>query len=209
MAYRRGRWSAAFDVTGLDGERLSLTGEGIENGFDFNYAETIGDTVITNFVFNRENSNIDAILNALPVALDYEINALINPTADTTIRGFLTDSSAYQVEVDLNLPLYGSADRFTVRDTIGLDLNGRYENIREVTLRLTADNGLPVALEVEGTFLDGLGNPTGKLTAEEITVLEAAPIDANGAATERSKATHDYLFSGPRPAQTAPRRPIT
>lgn len=187
-----------FDVIGSNGQVIALEGEGVDNGFDFSFIREAGDTAVTEFVFNRDNSNIDEILAARPVALDYIINASINPEADTTIRGFLTDSSTYDVQVDLELPLFGNAEQFTVRDTVDLNLMDQYASITNVVFRLTTDNGLPVGIGLTGTLLDSLGNEIGTLSEDNTTILQAAPVDGAGRPTGTTREVTDFDFEADR-----------
>lgn len=187
-----------LSVIDLDGNVLPITGQGIDDGFDFEYPRVPGEEATTVFVFDTSNSNLDEILSARPVALDYEINAFVNPDANTDILGFLTDSSAYQAKVDVELPLIGNADRFTVRDTVPLNIVDQYENVTEVTFRLTTKNGLPIDLEAEGTFLDENDNALADLTNGELTLLQAGAVDENGEALEQITLTQDIVLAGER-----------
>lgn len=188
----------ALNVIDVNGNVIPITGDAIESGFYFEFPRTPGDTAFTTFVFDNTNSNIAEVLSARPVALDYEVNALINPDADTEIVGFLTDSSAYQARVEVELPLYGNARDFTVRDTFAVDLMNRYEDVVGVDFRLTTHNGLPLAIELQGTFLDASGNALADLTNGQLQLLEAAAVDADGNTTSVATATNDITFEGDR-----------
>ena len=187
-----------LNVINRDGNVLPVQGAGVRDGFDFAFPTAIGDTAVTEFVFTTANSNIAEVLSARPVAVDYEINALINPDGDTSLVGFVTDSSAYRAEVDVDLPLLGNARDFTVRDTFAIDLNRRFEDITGVEFRLTTRNGLPLDVELNGTFLDSLGNPLADLTDGEFVLLAAAEVDAEGNATGTTDNTRDLVFTDER-----------
>jgi len=149
---------SVLDVVDVEGNIIPITGTAVDEGFNFNFPTTPGDTAYTTFVFDNSNSNIAEVLSTRPVALDYEIDALINPDADTEILGFLTDSSAYSATVDVELPLYGTASGFVVRDTFPIDLMDRFGEVVGVDFRLTTRNGIPLSVRVEGTFLDANDN---------------------------------------------------
>jgi len=187
-----------LSVIDLDGNVLPISGQAIDDGFSFEYPRVPGEEATTVFVFDSTNSNIAEILSARPVALDYKINAFVNPEANTEIIGFLTDSSAYRAMVDVELPLVGSADRFTLRDTIPLNILEQYENVTEVTFRLTTKNGLPIDLEAEGTFLDGNGSALADLTDGELTLLQAGAVGPNGEALEQITRTQDIVMNEDR-----------
>jgi len=189
---------AALEVIDVNGNVIPITGEAVTEGFRFNYPREPGEISTTTFVFDTTNSNIAEVLSARPVALDYEINAIINPDADETIVGFLTDSSTYSAEVDVEIPLVGSARDFTVRDTFPLDIMGRFEQVISVDFRLTTRNELPLGMILEGTFIDSLGNALADLTDGELRLLQAAPIDREGYSTAAAEETNDITFAGDR-----------
>ncbi len=187
-----------LNVIDVEGNVIPITGEAVENGFYFDYPRTPGQTAVTTFVFDNSNSNIAEVLSARPVALDYEVNALVNPDADTDIVGFLTDTSSYRAQVSVELPLYGNAEDFTVRDTFNVDLMGRYEDVIAVTFRMTTKNGLPLDLNVSGTFLDAAGNAVADLSDGALLLLQSSPIDAAGNPNGQRVATNDLSFTGDR-----------
>lgn len=187
-----------LSVIDVNGDVIPITGEAVDEGFYFEFPANPGDTAYTTFVFDNTNSNIDEVLSARPVALDYEVNALINPDEDTSIIGFLTDSSAYRAQVDVELPLYGNASDFTVRDTFPINLMERYQDVVGVDFRLTTKNGLPMGMQLQGTFLDSLGNALADLTNGEIQLIRAASIDAQGNTTSVATETNDISFTGAR-----------
>jgi len=189
---------SVLNVVDVEGNIIPITGQAVEEGFNFNYPTVPGDTAYTTFVFDNSNSNIAEVLSARPVALDYEIDALINPDADTEIIGFLTDSAAYTATVRVELPLYGNASDFTVRDTFAIGIMDRYEDVRGVDFRLTTHNGLPLEIELAGTFLDAEGNALADLTDGRIQLLEAAPVDGEGNGTGVAERTNDITFEDTR-----------
>lgn len=183
----------ALNVVRRNGDTLAVEGDGVENGFDFDYPRMPGETATTTFVLDTTNSNLADLLAARPVALDFAVSAELHPTGDTTIRGFLTDTASYIARVTLDLPLVGTADRFALRDTFAVNLAEDYEDITAVTFRLTTRNGLPVDLEVEGTFLDAAGNPVADLTDGELTILKSG-IPTGGNDYIPSEYTRDVEF---------------
>lgn len=188
-----------LNVIQLNGDTLAVEGDGVTNGFDFDYPRVPGEVATTTFVFDTSNSNLADILTARPVALDFSINAQLHPEGDTEVRGFLTDTASYIARVALELPLVGSADRFALRDTFAIDLLDNYEDITAVTFRLTTRNGLPIDLEVEGTFLDANGNPLADLTDGQLTILESGiPIGSTGQDYAPSEYTRDIVFEDDR-----------
>ena len=191
---------ALIDVLNIikaNGDTVAIEGPGVESGFDFDYPTVPGVVASTAFVLDTANSNLAEIISSRPVGLDYEVNAQLHPTGDTTIRGFLTDTASYKARVALELPLVGSADDFTLRDTFSLNVMEDYADITAVTFRLTTKNGLPLDLELEGTFLDGEDNALADLTDGQLTILEAGIADGSGG-YDQSVVSQDILMEGSR-----------
>lgn len=187
-----------LSIIDVNGNELPIEGPAIDGGFDFDFPTTPGDVKTTTFVFDTSNSNIDEILSSQPVAVDYEVNALINPEQDRELDGFLSDTAFYRARVDVELPLFGNADNFTIRDTFRLDIMQDYEAVTEVIFRLTTENSLPLDVEITGTFLDSLGNALAALSTDELTIIRGSAVDANGDPLETVETTNDLAFSGER-----------
>ncbi|MGB3547055.1 MAG: hypothetical protein WBA17_08765 [Saprospiraceae bacterium] len=188
-----------FNIITADGQILPLESSIIQQGIDFPYPELdeVGQIKEAQFLFTRQNSNIDVVLGSQPVAIDYDVNALTNPDGNTGLRGFITDSSYYKVRVDVELPLFGTAVDFVVRDTFDLDLTG-YESIESAEFKLIATNGLPLSVELSGTFLDESGNELGQLLSEGERIVGGAPVDAAGEPTMPNRVVTVADFPAPR-----------
>lgn len=170
-----------FNIFTVRGEVLPLESQYITNGIDFPYPslDEIGQIKTTSFVFTKENSNIDVVLGAGPVAIDYDVNAFTNPDMNSTIRGFITDSSYYKVRVDVELPLYGNAVDFVARDTFELDFS-KFEKVKAAEFKLVTDNSLPLSVDMQGYFLDDNGVVLDSLLSARERVINAAPVDGQG-----------------------------
>lgn len=173
-----------FDIITVDGDTLPLESIFIENGIDFPFPmlNEVGLTKSTDFVFNRDNSNIREVLGAGPIAIVYDVDAATNPDGNTDIRGFVTDSSFYEVRVDVDLPLYGSAINFGVRDTFDLNL-GDFDKVDYAEFKLVTENEMPVAIGIQGYFLDANGTILDSLYSESTRVIAGAPVGFDGRPT--------------------------
>ena len=173
-----------FRVISADGSRLDLESVFIDQGFPFNYPELdeVGESKTTVFRFDKTNSNIDEVLSANPIALEYDVNALTNPTTDPTIRGFLTDSSFYRVTVDVELPLFGRASDFAVTDTFEVSFSD-YEEVESVEFKLVTENELPVGIDLQAYFVDAQGTVLDSLLTNTDRLIVAADVDPDGEPT--------------------------
>ncbi len=177
-----------FNILTVTGETLPLESELIDNGVDFPYPtlDEVGEVKTNSYTFTRDNSNIDVVLGSQPVAIDYDVNAITNPEEDTEVRGFITDSSYYKVRVNVDLPLYGNAVNFIARDTFDLNLE-TYDNVQSAEFKLVTENGLPLAVDVQGYFMDENGVVLDSLLLDVERLIAAAPVDAMGNPTMETR----------------------
>ena len=170
-----------FEVFTVQGDILPLESQYVTDGIAFPYPsiDEVGVIKRENFVFNKQNSNIDVILGAGPLAIDYDVDAITNPDSNTNIRGFITDSSYYKVRVEVDLPLYGRSFDFVGRDTFNIEFNN-YENVRNAEFKLVTVNGLPLDVAVQGYFLDESGTVLDSLFESRQRVIESAAVNSNG-----------------------------
>lgn len=170
-----------FEVYTVTGDTLQLTGDYVDEGIDFPYPtlDQVGQIATGGFEFNKNNSNIDEILGAGPLAIYYDVDAVTNPDSNTTIRGFITDDSYYDVTVEVDLPLYGTAVDFLAKDTFELSF-GEYENVDRIEFKMVAENELPLDVRIQGYFLDADGVVLDSLFTERSTIIAAAEVDEAG-----------------------------
>lgn len=179
-----------FDVLTVNGDTLPLESMFLDGGINFPYPQLneVGLTKSEDFVFNKDNSNIREILSAGPVAIIYDVDAVTNPNGDTDVRGFVTDSSFYEVQVEVDLPLYGSVINFGVRDTFDLNL-GDFDKANQAEFKLVTENGMPIAIGIQGYFLDDAGTVLDSLYSESTRVIQGAPVGLDGRPTDKETTT--------------------
>lgn len=177
-----------FDILTVDGTTLPLESVHITEGVSFPNPglDEVGEIKTKDFIFNKDNSNIREVLGAGPVAIDYDIDATTNPSGNTDIRGFVTDSSVYKVRVDVDLPLFGSAINFVARDTVAVDLNS-FEKVDYAEFKLITENSMPVSIAVQGYFLNDNGTVLDSLFSNNERIIRGADVDAVGIPTGSSE----------------------
>lgn len=172
----------SIDVIGIDGERLSLESDAIQDGVGVNFPslEQVGETIETNFSFNKENSNIIDILAVGPAAVEYELDGEPNPDSNPDSRGFMTDSSEIKVQMEVELPLNGYTFGFALVDTFDIDLT-EYDNVNSAEFKLITENEIPLGLDLEVTFVDENFNVLDRLNSQvDDNYIGSAPVDSNG-----------------------------
>lgn len=171
-----------FDILTADGKRIPLQSDFItETGIDFVYPANneVGQTKSMTFVFNANNSNIEEVLSSRPTALDYKVDAIMNPDSLVDERGFITDSSYYRIQVEVDLPLHGRASGFGVRDTFDVNFEN-YDDVKEVEFKMIADNRMPLSLEGQLYFLDENSFVLDSLFDQYTELVASAPVNEYG-----------------------------
>ncbi len=181
----RAEFSTLNAVT-RDGAEIPFNSTQLDQGADFNYPalNEVGQEKTTVFVIDKDNSNIENIIGQPIVMFDYEARMNINPDNDTTIIGFVTDSSDFYLDAEVELPLYGKVNGFTVYDTLDLNL-ADYKKIKEVEFKLVTDNGFPADVEVQVYFTDDNYNVIDQLMDPVENILSAAPVGPDGRVLEK------------------------
>ena len=195
-----------FDILTADGNRIPLESDFITaTGIDFVYPayNEIGQTKSMTFTFDADNSNIEDVLGSRPVALDYKVDAIMNPDSLVDERGFITDSSFYRVQVEVDLPLHGRASGFGILDTFNVDF-GDYGNLEEVEFKMIADNHMPLGIDGQLYFLDESNNVLDSLFDGRKEIVVAAPVAADGTVTGAISRTNFATFSSLRFDQIRP-----
>ncbi len=106
----------------------------------------IGGYDTTIYHFHSGNSNIVDIIDMNPNQLVFEGDVTTNPNA-IVVPNFVLDTSHIQVDIMLEIPLYGRALNFELRDTSDIntdDNNTNIDYLKSLQLNINSDNGFPV-----------------------------------------------------------------
>lgn len=173
-------------VTTIDGEKIPLESEILDDGFmlDFPSINEQGDSRRTSFTFDRNNSNIDVILNSRPTGIVYEIIAEINPDGSTD-PGFTADDSEIVTTVKVDIPVYGTAAGFTIENETEVDLDD-FDNVEKAEIKILSENEIPIDLNVQIYFADANNQVFDSLFVIPNHIVKAAKVDANGVVTENT-----------------------
>jgi len=143
---------------------------------EIDFPEKYG-VVETPFTLTSDNSNIDTILSHLTKSIAFDAVAQFNPNGipprDGQRRNFITDTSDLGLDLEFRIPFEGRALGFFVEDTIDVILE-QISDLSDGTLRIYAENGFPMDVDLQLTFLDSNNKDLGKL------ILPSNPIYSNG-----------------------------
>jgi len=179
----------ALTGTTVDQQTTNMSGAiiGADNALVFPTHEQIGEVKMTSIYVNNENSNIADFFTSEMTSVDIDLSMQTNPGATSEI-GFITDQAAFTSQVYVELPVYGTAKDFTLRNDFEADL-ADVENIKEAEITVTIDNGLPIELDLQLYFKDQSGNAFDSLFVDNTVLIASATVDGNGDVTSPSANT--------------------
>ncbi|HRH66653.1 MAG TPA: hypothetical protein PLU53_10185 [Bacteroidia bacterium] len=138
----------------------------------------IGQTVQTSFELNQSNSNVKTVINQQPRYISYNVNS--NTNVPPGSYNFLEDSSRFKVDVEVNLPLKGYTEGFTLRDTTPFTLEN-IEQVQSAVFRINVINGFPANAKTQVFFTDSAyAIIDSMLTDANELIVESGPLDNNG-----------------------------
>jgi hypothetical protein len=183
-------------VTTLDGRVLKLTSP-LAAGVDVNYPSIyeVGKTKRTVVTFDNTNSNLAQIISQNPTSIDYKIDGLLNADTSRRVTGFLTDSSKFNLQVELEVPMEGSAKNFEVNDTFPINLSSA-QDITKAEFKILTDNKMPIEVAIQGYFATDKGLVLDSLYTQKSQILKGAPVGANGLPTGVSSVENLVTIDG-------------
>jgi hypothetical protein len=170
-------------VITIDGKILPLISP-LTAGIDVNYPtiNEVGKSKRTVITFDKTNSNLAEIISANPTAIDYKMDGFLNADTSRRVVGFLTDSSKFDLNVELEVPMEGAARNFEVNDTFPINL-ATAQDITKAEFKILTDNGMPIEVSLQGYFAKENGQILDSLYAQKAQILKGAPVGSNGLPT--------------------------
>ena len=145
------------------------------------YPAIPGISAVTTYIYDETNSNIKNFLALAPKYLYYAVKGIIN-APPVIFPNFVTDTSRFSVEVEIELPLYGTANFLTIGDTIPFQLGINDPSDTDVVVTsavfvINTYNGFPVNTRMQLDFVDFNGVIVDSLFyAGQELVMAAAPL---------------------------------
>ncbi len=158
----------------------------------------IGQSLTTSFTLDKTNSNIVTVVNNTPKNLIYKINSQSNPSGPTN-KNFVIDSSKFKVDMELYLPLYGTAKDFVLIDTIPFKLDQTISSdVESALLRTYNSNGFPIDVLIQVYFVDSLYTKLDSLVVPNQLILKSANVNASGVVTSPTEKIYDAVVTNTR-----------
>ena len=128
---------------------------------------------------DESNSNLNELFNIQPDRLIYDLDLFINPSGIADPSGFAYRHHPIEAWMHVEIPLLLSLDGLLLIDTSGFRYSDIDPNDRLIggTLRLFADNFMPIEAEVDLIAIDSLGTPLDTLLGTE--KIRAALLNAD------------------------------
>lgn len=153
---------------------------------------SIGQSMTSTVNLNNTNSSIVNFIQQQPEKLIYRVNAISNP-AGNVIQNFVLDSSRLRINVEVELPLYGRAQDFSLIDTTDFEMKD-IENIESLTIRTDVTNGFPFEAGCQVYFLDDNFMLLDSLLKPYQNIIPSAAVDAAGKVTVPAHQVTDIVI---------------
>ncbi len=136
----------------------------------------VGQSKTGSFTMNNANSNVSAMIANHPKFVISQITSTTNP--DGNVSGnFVTDSSLFAVDMNVKLPLYGSAKDFLLKDTVNFNYNN-FNNVTELMIRTSLTNGFPLDVNFQILFADDNYTILDSLVTSNQLIMPSGIVDA-------------------------------
>ena len=174
------RFSKLFAKTNFEGF-IDIDADSLSTGLPLSYPalSEIGESKESSFRLTEENSNLEEVLIAGPRGIGYQI---VGESLPMTADGFLLDSSRYEIDLEVDLPLHLRAENVFLQDTFEVQLSElqEWDFLEKGSLRIQTENGFPAELAMQIYFLDAFGQVSDSLYEDFRQVLVAAAVDNGG-----------------------------
>jgi hypothetical protein len=137
----------------------------------------IGQTLAGSYTLSNTNSNIVSVVNNTPPKIVYQINSQSNP-AGPSHQNFITDSSRFKVDMQVNLPFWGTAKDFSLQDTIEFGMDSAFsESVEYIMFHIYNKNGFPIDVDIQAYVVDSNYVKLDSLISPNQLILKSAAIN--------------------------------
>jgi hypothetical protein len=134
----------------------------------------LGQTKSTGFALNNSNSNITNIISQQPRYLFTQARMETNPNGPA--QNFLTENSKLEMDLQLEMPLYGTAENFRIKDTVPFSYDD-LQNVETMELRTEVINGFPIEASIQIVFTDENYLPLDSLFIPGEKIVPSGTVD--------------------------------
>ena len=176
-----------IQIRSLTAESINAAGQKIvlqsplTAGFNIAYPllTEIGISKKTAISIDSKNSNIVDIIGSYPILFSQSFEGKTNVNNPAKDAGFLSDDSRLKTSLTMEIPLIGTAEKFTVFDTLVLNLS-KFTQISAAEFKITTDNEMPIDMTLQGYFINSSGGIIDSMVVKETLILRGAPTTSTG-----------------------------
>ena len=157
----------------------------------------------SSIVIDKNNSDLPELISLPPGQVVFSGSAKVNPEGNTGSRdNYIFGESRFLASAEVEVPMELRFTNLQFTDTIdnflqvdaGSDSPIKPENFQSFEFLLTAKNYFPLGVTTKMSLYDDKTN-TIKSTIDATTILEAAPVDANGKSNGFKETTTKLLIT--------------
>lgn len=169
-----------LNIIALSGQSIPLESVFVSEGINFGFPDLdhVGDVVTTEFVFDKNNSNLGVIFNQKSARIYYDIDAQAFPDSDPSQIGFIDEDSYFLISVAVELPLIGKVNDLVYYQETALDGHD-FDDAKSAEIKLLLDNEFPVDLNLQMYFLDDNKNILDSLFHDSRLAIPSAVKGSN------------------------------
>jgi hypothetical protein len=133
------------------------------------------------FVYDLSTSNIKQLIENLPDKIGYSLDITTNPLGNvSTGNDFVYNSAGFNASLNMEIPLSIISQNLTLVDTLDFNLDPQQGySVNNGTLTLLADNGFPLASQLQIYILNSENVVTDSLFSANNTINAAYTNSAN------------------------------
>lgn len=161
----------------------------------------VGQVLVDSFKLDNTNSNIATLLNNTPKQIVYKLDAYTN-VGGPTQNNFILDTSRFQMDLAIELPLYGTAKNFVLVDSIPFDFSDTEfvpDEVESGLIRTYNSNGFPIDIDMQVYFVDSLYVTLDSLVSPNQILLKSGTVNpATGRVTSAKETIFDATVNKAR-----------
>jgi hypothetical protein len=140
----------------------------------------------TEVVVNKDNSNLPEILSILPNHMFFDFDIELNKDGKV-YDNFALDTSTIKMDVELELPLHGRTENWTVVQDNDFEMPELVDDVEKVQFNIVIENGFPMEAEMQLYFVDSNDVVFDSLLTTSDYIFRSAKIDNEGKVSEPTK----------------------
>ncbi len=142
-----------------------------------------GEPEMKTFSFDNDNSDVTPLFDPAPVDIIFDITAESNPSGPPlpSQPNFITNTSSFDIDVDVVLPLNGYVLNVLISDTTDINISfEEFAQIDSLEFRLNTDNGFPLDIELQAFFIDSTSTVIDSLFLNDERIISSAMVNLDG-----------------------------